>query len=170
MSDVPYDVVKPVSLGLLSGITLIPFLNTPVLYKRQATSNQATTSIAELVAMCPLNQVQNADVPAGCLTGIYNKYCREPGNPDQLLKCQETYDHVFRASVFWPLAQACAAWRFGPRSQNCVAAISSFSATITIESNFKMTLGKARAQDLVKTIFASPTFAPCVAPAPTCNW
>ena len=149
MSDVPYDVVMPFSLGVLSEITLTPFLNTPVLYKRQATSNQA--SIGELFAMRPLNQVQNADVPAGCLAGIYNKHCTEPRNRGKLSKCQETYDHVFRASVFWPLAVACAAWRFGPRSQNCSAAISSFSAIVITESGLRMTLGKARAQDLVKT-------------------
>jgi hypothetical protein len=170
MSDVPYDVVKPITVEALTGVTLVPFLNTPVLLKRQISSSVGTASLDELVATCPLNQVQNANVPAGCLSGIYNNYCRDPFSADLLGKCHAIYEQVFRASVFKPLVEVCPAWKFGPRSQKCVFAISSFRAIVSYGDGRKVALGKTQAQELVNTIFASRTFAPCVAPAPRCNW
>jgi len=128
MSNVPYDVVVPASIGTLTAVTWTPFLNTQVkLRKRQALSTSALVSTAELIRMCPLNNVQNADVAAGCVAGIYNRFCYNPSNPSLLAQCHDAYNRAFGASFFKPLGDVCPAWRKGPLSASCARAIQSFS-------------------------------------------
>jgi hypothetical protein len=112
--------------------------------------------------MCPLNNVQNKDVPAGCVAGIYNKYCL---NLTDLGKCQESYDTVVSASIFKPLA-VCAAWKFGPKSFTCADQVAKFSVALDY-----VTLGSTHARSFVSTIFGSQKYAPCVSTSTVkCIW
>jgi len=175
MSDVPYDVVAPASIGTLTNVTWAPFLNTPVtLRKRQTLSLSAPISTAELVNMCPLNNVQNADVAAGCVAGIYNRFCYNPADSTLLAQCHDAYNRVFSASFFKPLGDVCPAWRRGPFSASCANAIRSFSYNLLmgydpLGNPVYLNLNSYHAGELVKNIFAQPKFAPCQAPA-TCTW
>jgi Leucine-rich repeat (LRR) protein len=170
MSDVPYDVVQPVPLGALSELTLNAFLRTPVTrkVKRQMLSTSAPVSAAELLKMCNLNNVVGQNVAAGCVAGIYNTYCQTPTNPTLLKQCQDTYDRAFGASVFKPLSDVCPAWKQGPRSAACAAAINSFSRPTFGFNGVSIPLNSGHARELVNTVFASKTYAPCV--AATCKW
>ena len=100
MSDVPYDAVRPVTIGLLSNVTLGPFLNTAALLKkRQSTSFKASASTAELLQMCPLNDIQGSHVAAGCIAEIYNRFCYNPWNSTLLSQCHDAYNRAFGAST-----------------------------------------------------------------------
>jgi hypothetical protein len=175
MSDVPYDVVRPASIGLLSNVTLVPFLETPVnLEKRQVLSFEGLVSATELYSTCQLSNVQGADVAAGCIAGIYNKLCTQPWNADLLSQCQKAYDSVFAVSIFKTLGRVCPAWKNGPRSPNCASAIASFTYTYKMGvdpvtgTQITLKLGSSHAKELVGTLFASTKYAPCF--ASTCKW
>jgi hypothetical protein len=170
MSDVPYDAVRPVSIGLLSNVTLGPFLNTAVLLKkRQILSNQATASTSELLQMCPLNDIQGSHVAAGCIAGIYNHYCYNPLNSTLLSQCHDAYNRAFGASIFKSLGDVCPAWKNGPRSASCVIAIKNFQYHYVDGDRFSVILNYVHAQELVSNIFAQPKYAPCQAPV-HCIW
>jgi hypothetical protein len=177
MSDVPYDLVRPASVGLLSNVTWEPFMNNTVLSlrKRQVVGTQAPVTTEELIAMCPLNNVQNGDVAAGCAAGIYKRFCTQPFDQNLLWQCHDAYNRAFAASIFKSLGAVCPAWRSGPRSAACSNAISTFSYDyyIGIDQNtgkaVYLRLGSSHALQLVNNIFASRTYAPCVAPF-TCYW
>jgi Leucine-rich repeat (LRR) protein len=175
MSDIPYDIVKPASIATLTNVTLIPFLNTPTnLRKRQVLSSVAPISTDELIKLCPLNNVQSSDVAAGCIAGIYNKFCLWPTNPTLLSQCQDAYNRAFDASIFKSLGAVCPAWRKGPLSNSCATAVSQFSYNYLLGYDLQgapmyLNLNSTNARDLVKTIFGSPKYAPCQAPV-VCSW
>jgi len=150
MSSIPYDVFAQNPSAGLSPTNWTNLLDVPVLSKRQLTS---ALSMDGLIAMCPLNNVQDANVPAGCIAGIYNKYCL---NLSDLGTCQSAYDTVVTASIFKPLS-VCAAWNSGPRSLACAGAINNFKFTLPY-----MTLESSHASDFAKTIFGSQKYAPCM--------
>jgi len=159
MTQVPYDVFAQIPAAGLSPTNWTNFLNIPVLSKRQQSSSLSSD---ELYQMCPLNNVQNASVPAGCVAGIYNKYCLNLSN---LGPCQSSYDTVVKASYFKPLG-VCAAWKSGPKSLICANAIQNFTAVVNY-----MILTSTHASDFAKTIFGSQKYAPCVPTANvTCIW
>jgi hypothetical protein len=146
------------------------------LNKRQVFTNFAPVSVNELSAMCPLNNVTSADVAAGCIAGIYNKFCKNPYDPVLFSQCQDAYDRVFAASFFKPLGDVCPAWKQGPRSAACLRAISTFlfdfligKDTVTGQ-NVYLKLTSAHANKLVGNIFGSRVYAPCPFAAPKCNW
>jgi hypothetical protein len=177
MSDVPYDVVKPASVALLTNVTLGPFMTTPISNpsKRQFLSTYASVTAEELYRMCPLNNVQGNDVAAGCIAGIYNKFCRNPLNVGLLKKCHDAYDTVFSASFFKPLGEVCPAWKKGPLSRSCALAIANFSHQYfvgidrTTRKPIYIDLNSSHARDLVRNIFGNRMFAPCQAPF-NCAW
>jgi len=150
MSSIPYDVFAQNPSAGLTETNWTNLLEIPVLSKRQLTSSLSTD---ELIAMCPLNNVQDASVPAGCVAGIYQKYCL---NLKDLGNCHNSYNTVVAASFFKPLG-VCAAWKFGPRSSTCVNAILSFKYALPY-----MTLTSTHASDFATTIFGSQKYAPCV--------
>jgi hypothetical protein len=177
MSDVPYDVVRPASIALLTNVTLGPFMTTPISNrsKRQFLSTFATVSADELYQMCPLNNIQGQDVAAGCIAGIFNKFCRDPSNTGLLKKCHEAYDTVFAASFFRPLGEVCPAWKKGPNSRSCAQAIANFSHRYLLEidpitgGGTYIDLNSSHARDLVRNILGNRMFAPCQAPF-NCAW
>jgi len=166
MSDVPYDVVAAASAGSLSTVTWNPFLNT--LNKRQGLSARAPISTDELLNMCDLRSL-----PAGCIAGVFNKYCSMPTNPTLLLQCHDAFNRAFGASVFKTLGDTCPAWKDGPNSQSCATAVRNFKASSEIGtgSSLYTTLDSRHAEELRKNIFASPKFAPCVSSSLIkCSW
>jgi hypothetical protein len=159
MSQVPYDLFAQNPGSTLTPTNWTNLLNIPVLQKRQSSSPLSTE---ELLAMCPLNNVQNKDVPAGCVAGIYNKYCLDLKN---LGKCQESYDTVVSASIFKPLG-GCAAWKFGPKSLTCAEQVAKFRVALDY-----ITLDSTHARSFVSTIFGSQKYAPCVSTSTVrCIW
>jgi hypothetical protein len=175
MSDVPYDVVVPISVGVLTNVTFVPFMNTPVqLRKRQSLSSLSSFSTDELLQLCPLNNIQGQDVAAGCVAGIFNKFCCNPFDAMLLAQCHDAYNRAFAASFFRPLGDVCPAWKKGPLSRSCATAIGSFSYRYLIGKDASgasvfMTLDRTHAQELVRNIFGQPKFAPCQAPF-VCSW
>jgi hypothetical protein len=182
MSSIPYDLVVPVSIGTLTNVTLVPFLNTPALLrKRQTLSSQATLTTEALLKTCPLNSgigsAAGADVAAGCVAGIFQKWCDQPASNDLtiLRQCHEAYNKVFAASFFKPLGDACPAWKKGPQSQSCVKAINNFSYSLyqgigPSGSPVYLNLNSTHAADMVKTTFGNPAYAPCPTTLSVCNW
>jgi hypothetical protein len=174
MSDIPYDAVVPVPLATLSNVTLVPFLNTPLtLRKRQALAVGANVTVDSLIQMCPLNNVQDPNVPAGCIAGIYNRYCLNPADSSLLTQCQQAYDQAFAASIFSKIGAVCPAWKNGPLSNSCLGEVAAFKYPLWMGKDsegkdFYLQLTGTHAEELRKTIFASPKYAPCV--APTCKW
>jgi hypothetical protein len=159
MSNIPYDVFAQNPSAGLTSTNWTNLLSIPVRVKRQTTSSLTTD---QLLAMCPLNNVQNANVPAGCVAGIYNKFCL---NLSDLVKCQSSYDTVVAASYFRPLG-VCAAWKSGPRSTVCASAITNFRVFLPF-----ITLTSTHARDFAISIFGSQTYAPCRNTATVkCTW
>jgi hypothetical protein len=171
MPNVPFDLVVPASAGTLSNVTWGPFMTTSrTLRKRQQTSTIGIVSAEELVKMCPLDNVQSRDVPAGCVAGIYSRFCYDPSNPELLSQCHDLYNRAFSASIFKPLGDVCPSWKKGPFSASCAQAVASFSYELVLGDQISVIrLTSAHAQELVKNIFAHRFFAPCEAPA-TCSW
>jgi hypothetical protein len=134
MSTIPYDVFAQNPSAGLSPTNWTNLFSIPVRAKRQITSALSTE---ELFKMCPLNNVRDSNVPAGCVVGIYNKFCL---NLSDLSACQSSYDTVVAASYFKSLG-VCAAWKSGPKSFACASAITSFRVVLdfmTLTSSLKM--------------------------------
>jgi hypothetical protein len=148
------------------------FLNTvESLRKRQQSSSVSKISLQELVSMCPLNNVRNSNVAAGCISGIYQRFCMNPTNETLLGECHDAYNRTFSASIFKSLGDVCPSWRQGPQSRLCVEAISSFAQVVSIGGGYQLTLTSAHAQEPVQSIFASRVYAPCLtSKSVTCNW
>jgi len=156
MSTIPYDVFARNPAVSLSTTNWTNLLDTPVLMKRQMSS---TMSGEDLYQLCPLNDVRNSEVVAGCVSGIYNKFCKNLSN---LGPCQSAYDTIVSQSYFAPLG-VCAAWKSGPKSSKCTSAISTFRVRLDF-----MTLTASHARDFVSSIFGSKTYAPCS--SGSCQW
>jgi len=157
MSTIPYDVFSVNPASTLTPTNWTNLLATPPrLVRRQLTSSM---SAEDLYRLCPLNNVTSKEVVAGCVAGIYNRFCKGQSN---LTTCQTSYDTVVSQSYFQPLG-LCAAWKLGPRSVDCGTAISRFSVPLDYG-----TLTSTNARDFVTSIFSSRVYAPCV--APTCRW
>jgi len=168
MSDVPYDVVMPASVGALSTVTWNAFLNTPVsLRKRQLISSGAIISAAELYATCPLSSI--TELSAGCIAGIYNKFCTNPADATLLARCHDAYNQVFSVSQFKALADVCFAWKIGPNSASCKRAVSAFTGSLS-QSGITISLTSVHAEELRKNIFSSIRYAPCPISSPKCVW
>jgi Leucine-rich repeat (LRR) protein len=171
MSTVPYDILKPASIGLIEDTMWTNFVNTPVASKkRQITTASAPVTTEELVQLCPLNNVQDSNVAAGCAAGIYQKFCTKPTDPILLSQCHDAYDRAFGASFFKSIGEVCPAWKSGPKSFACASAVKSFSYSYLVgtdpftQAPIYLKLTSTHAAQLVKNIFSSPTYAPCVAP------
>jgi len=160
MSSIPYDIFAKNPAAVLSPTNWTNLLQIPVsLKKRQLTSS---LKVDELYRLCPLNDVTNKDVVAGCVAGIYNKFCLNLSN---LGNCQSAYDQVIAQSVFKPLG-VCAAWKSGMTSPDCTGAISRFSVKLEY-----IVLGSQNARDFAFTVLGSKKYAPCVTTSTvTCKW
>ena len=135
-------------------------------------SSVSSVTVDQLITMCPLNNVQSADVPAGCIAGIHIKHCT---NPLTFAQCQSSYDQAFASSIFSSIGAVCPAWKSGPRSSACASAISRF--TYDYISGYDdgvpniIKLDKTHAQMLVESTLGSRVFAPCLSSATlTCRW
>jgi hypothetical protein len=143
--------------SVLSSANWTNLLNTPPSLKKRQFSS--ALNVEELLAMCPLNNVRNADVAAGCVAGIYRKHCLDL---TRLGNCQSSYDTVIASSIFKSLG-VCAAWKLGLNSMDCRSAITTFNVKLEY-----ITLTSQHASDFARTILGSRTYAPCV--ASTCKW
>jgi hypothetical protein len=182
MSSIPYDLVTPASIGTLTNVTWVPYLNTPALLKkRNIFSSKATLTTEELLKTCPLNSgigsSAGADVAAGCVAGIYQKWCTQPTSSDStiLRQCHDAYNKVFAASIFKSLGDVCPAWKKGPLSNSCAQAIDSFSYSLYMGigpdgAPVYLQLNRAHAFQLVTSTFGSPVYAPCPSILSFCNW
>jgi len=159
VSSIPYDAFTKNTAAGLSPQNWTNIFSLSSLYKRSFSSSQA---VEEAYSLCPLNDVKNANVAAGCITGIYNKFCRDTKD---LQSCHSAYDNVVASSIFQPL-RVCAAWRSGPNSMTCASAIQNFLVVTDY-----MTLTSRHAMEFKSSIFASKLYAPCVSTSSvTCNW
>jgi len=171
MSDVPYDLVVPASIGTLTAVTFEPFMNTSLitsLRKRQMLSQQFSAD--QLHKLCPSKNSKGQDLYAGCLLGLYNKFCR---NPAPISQCQDTHYQVWQSSIYKSLGAVCPAWKSGPRSKACTKAVSDFSQKVVsgLDASGRpeyQTYGPLVAQELVNTIFTSKIYAPCT--GSSCSW
>lgn len=153
----------------LSALNWDTILGSPSLRKRQQLSSVMGLTPQQLYDLCPLNQVTNPNVPAGCIAGIYLKFCANlaPTNAAGYADCRKAYDTVLSQSIFAPIGQVCPAWKNGPRSVQCARAISEFKVNLGY-----ITVTSGNAQDLVTNIIGNPFYAPCVTipGSVTCNW
>jgi Leucine-rich repeat (LRR) protein len=166
MSLVPYDLVSSNPSFTLRATDWQNYLGVSGLRKRQFVSSVGELSAEQLYAMCPLNDVRNPEVPAGCIAGIYKYFCADVSTEASLARCHLAYDQVFTVSIFKPLGDVCFAWKKGPTSFECVSAIKEFRYTLPY-----MEVTSAHAGYLVSNILASRTFAPCYDTGSiTCKW
>jgi len=162
MSLIPYDVFVKNPISTMTVQNLTNFLATPKLIKRQASSTVATLTTDQLLAMCPLNNVANQDILAGCVGGIVY-FCQ--GQTD-LTQCQRYYDTVFSYSIFAPIGANCPAWKYGPRSSQCNTTVNSFSVSLQYT-----TVNKDFASFFAKTLFTNTSYAPCINTTTVkCTW
>jgi hypothetical protein len=121
-----------------------------------------TLSTDQLYALCPLNDVQSADVPVGCIAGVYRKYCLK----DDLFDCRDAYTRIFGASIFKSLGLSCPPWLFGPSSLQCVQAIANFNVDLGY-----VNLTSFHASEINKAVFRKGQYAPCINTATVkCKW
>lgn len=166
MTLVPYDVLSRNPSFTFLDTDWANYLSLTPLRKRQSTNSQGSLTADQLLALCPLNNVQSADVPAGCIAGLYNKYCMGITTLDALKQCQSMYDQVFAVSIFSSIGAVCPAWKYGPRSGQCAQAIKTFSYQLPY-----ILVTSDMAANLTANILGSRTYAPCVSmPGMTCNW
>jgi hypothetical protein len=209
MSTIPYDAVKPVSVGLITNVTWSPFMTTadadqarsqvdPFMStedqtkapidsftsphpsrrsKRQVSGTSGDLSIEQLRQICPINNVLGGtDVAAGCISGIFVKYCTNPYEAASLRQCHQAYNVIFQDSIYKSLGAVCPAWKSGPRSSACLGAVSTFSydyyvGTDSTGNPLYIRLGSSHASELVRNIFGSTKFAPCIPSSTlTCIW
>jgi hypothetical protein len=166
MSLIPYNlVVENPSFTLLESDWQNLLLDGSM-KKRQASSNTASLTTEQLYALCPLNDVRNPDVPAGCIAGIYKQYCADVSTEAKLAQCQSIYDQVFSVSIFKPIGDVCPAWKRGPRSFDCLNTIRNFKYELPY-----MMVTSEHAGNLTANILASQTYAPCYPVGRiTCRW
>ena len=123
-------------------------------------------SVDDLFALCPLNDVMNPELPAGCIAGLYKKFCTDVDTYEKLSVCQDIYDQVFGASIFNSIGQVCPAWRNGPRSLKCKSTLKNFKVDLGY-----MTVTSEHASNLTSVILGSTKFAPCYdVGGITCRW
>jgi hypothetical protein len=165
MSTIPHNLVSFNPSFTLDSKDWGDYMNISNLQKRQQTSNRNQMTADQLYALCPLNNIQNPEVPTGCIAGLHTKFCADVSTPEKQANCHFVYDQVFTVSIFKPIGDVCPAWKRGPRSFECSRAI----------NNFKFELPYIRvtsdhAANLVKNIFSSPLYAPCRSTFMTCHW
>jgi hypothetical protein len=157
---ISYGLLAEQPSGLMSETNWTNVMNAPLKSKRNQFSSESAVSLEELLQHCPLNNVQNKDVPSGCVAAIYNKYCTDPADENKLSNCHDAYNKAFGASVFKSLVEVCPSWKKGPQSDSCARAISTFSAVAS-----GVQLQSHHAQQLNKNIFENSKWAPCRANA-----
>jgi Leucine-rich repeat (LRR) protein len=139
------------------------------LVKRGLLSSVSGLTVNELYSLCPISDIYNSTVAAGCVAGIYNKYCTGP----ILTQCQQIYNDILSRSIFANLA-SCFAWREGPSSNICKSSIASYNYKYFMgydASNNPVytTLNYVHAGYLYTSIFTSKTYAPCT-DLKVCKW
>jgi len=128
--------------------------------KRSQSSNLGKWTPQELYNMCPLNNMKDSTLPAGCVAGIYQRFCRDPRT---YVECQNAYDSVLSQSYFAPL-KVCAAWYSGPYSADCKTTMQDFRVLLPEGGS----LGPSIAEAFVTTLLANPNYARC--PLESCKW
>ena len=164
MSLIPYDIMAKNPVSSMSVQNLTDFLaigKLEKLVKRESSSTVATLTTDQLLAMCPLNNVANQDILAGCVAGIVY-FCQ--GQTD-LTPCQRYYNTVFSYSIFAPIGANCPAWKYGPKSSNCNNTVNSFSVSLD-----RTTVNKEFATFFAKTLFTNKEYAPCNSLVQKCTW
>jgi hypothetical protein len=144
-------------------------MNQTSLLKRQQVSSISGYTSQQLYDMCPLNDVTNPNVPAGCVAGIYTKFCAGLSPTDAIgyANCRNAYDTVLARSIFNPIGAVCPAWKNGPKSMACAQAIAAFKVDLGY-----IVVTPAIAQNLVVNLIGNPIYSPCVTipGSVTCNW
>jgi len=156
MISIPYDLVSHNPSMTLLESDWNAYLNSSSFTKRQLISNVGNMTTDQLYALCPLNDVTNPEVPAGCIAGIYRKFCTDIATEAKLAECQSVYNRVFAASIFKPIGEVCPAWKQGPRSKECFTATSKFRYQLPY-----ILVTSEHATNLSATIFGSKKYAPC---------
>jgi len=157
-SETPAALLSPTNWTNYLFLTSLLSSQTPV-QKRQLTTKVFAYTLYDT---CPLNNVFSSSIPASCISGIYNLYCR---NLSQLSQCHSAYNTILSRSYFAPLA-VCAAWRNGPRSTACSLAVSQFRVILPL-----LVLDKSHATSFRDSVFASRVYAPCVTTSTVrCQW
>lgn len=161
MSSIPYDIAVRNPVSTMSVQNLTNFLATPVFVKRESSSTVASLTTDQLLKMCPLNNVANQDILAGCVAGIVY-FCQAQTD---LTPCQRYYDTIFSRSIFEPIGANCPAWKSGPNSGNCIKAVETFSVSLEYT-----TVNKDFANFFARILFADQKYAPCNSIAQKCTW
>jgi len=135
--------------------------------KRQdAVTSSEKLNADTLFALCPLNDIRNPEVPAGCIAGLYKKFCLDVSSHDKLAQCQSMYDQVLSASIIRSVGEVCPAWKNGPRSLKCRAAVKAFSYDLGY-----MVVTSDHISNFTNSILGSPRFSPCMnSNTTTCKW
>jgi hypothetical protein len=124
--------------------------------KRQQALTGGRLNTDDLFALCPVIEALNPEPLAGCIAGLYLKYCYEVDTYGKLAECQRKYDQVFGASIFKTIGQVCPAWKNGPRSLKCKSTIKNFKIDLGY-----MTVTREYASNLTSLILGSTKIAPC---------
>jgi len=158
IADIPQKIfnLNPAAVLSPANWTNLLSINVQTKVKRQQSSSMTAQ---ELYQLCPLNEIRKREVVAGCVSGIYNRFCKDKSD---LKDCQDKYDAVVSQSYFAPLG-VCAAWRSGPNSPNCRDAITSFVVKLDY-----ITLTRSHANDFVSSIYNNRVYAPCN--GDKCKW
>jgi hypothetical protein len=156
LSLIPFDLLSQSPSFSLAETDWEAYLENSPLNKRQFLSIEPSLNASQLFAMCPISDIQNPEVPAGCIAGIYKNFCMDLRTEQKMARCQEAYNKVFLVSIFKPIGEVCPAWRFGPRSLECAAAVRNFKFQLPY-----MTVTSDHAAQLAANVFGSRTYSPC---------
>jgi hypothetical protein len=156
MTLVPYDLVSRNPSFTLVDSDWLSYMSTSTIKKRQITSSSATLTADQLYALCPLNDVTNPEVPAGCIAGVYQKFCLDISTEAKQAQCQSVYDQVFAVSIFKSIGAVCPAWKKGPRSFDCLTAVKNFQYQLPY-----ILVTSQMAANLTSNILGSQKYAPC---------
>jgi hypothetical protein len=168
-TSIPYNLAVQNPLFTLSPGNWDALMGSTFLAKRQQLTTGTPYTAQQLYDLCPLNNVTNPNVPAGCIAGIYKKFCYNlaPTDATGYARCRNAYDAVLAQSIFAPIGAVCPAWRNGPKSMACAQAIAAFKVDLGY-----IVVTPAIAQNLVINLIGNPIYAPCVTipDSVTCNW
>jgi hypothetical protein len=157
IEEIPVEIVSVTPSFTLTAKDWTNLLSSFILKKkkRQQTSTGGALNADALFALCPLNDALNPELPAGCIAGLYLKYCLEVDTYGKLAECQKMHDQVFGASIFSSVGKVCPAWKNGPRSLKCKSTLKTFKVDLGY-----MTVTSEHASNLTFVIFGSTKFAP----------
>jgi len=135
--------------------------------KKRAQLSSGQNKVIPHVELCPLNDILNPEVPAGCIAGLFKEYCFDIATPTKLARCHTKYNEVLKASIFQSIGEVCPAWKSGPRSLKCRKAVKTFSYDL----GYMMVTSK-HASQFTRNVFESRRYAPCFNSNSNtaCNW